>query len=39
MNVAGLPGTENPNGFVYSALIMVACGIALAIYFRWKKWI
>lgn len=39
MNVAGLPGTENPNGFVYSALIMVACVIALAIYFRWKKWI
>lgn len=39
MNVAGLPGTEDPNGFVYSAFIMVACGIALAVYFRWKKWI
>jgi zinc transporter len=39
MNVAGLPGTENPNGFAYSATLMILCGIVLAIYFKWKKWI
>ena len=39
MNVAGLPGLENPNGFLYSALIMGAFGIGLAIYFKLKKWI
>ena len=39
MNVAGLPGIENPNGFLYSSTLMVACGIVLAIYFKWKKWI
>lgn len=39
MNVAGLPGTVNPNGFLVSALIMVGLGIALVAYFRWKKWI
>ena len=39
MNVAGLPGIENPNGFTISVVIMTAFGIGLAIYFRWKKWI
>jgi len=39
MNVAGLPGTENPNGFVYSALIMLACLFALITYFRYRKWL
>jgi zinc transporter len=39
MNVAGLPGTNNPNGFLISAVIMVGLGIALVAYFRWKKWI
>jgi zinc transporter len=39
MNVAGLPGTENPKGFVYSAVIMVICLIALIAYFRHRKWI
>jgi zinc transporter len=39
MNVAGLPGTENPMGFIYSAIIMVICLIALIAYFRYRKWI
>ena len=39
MNVAGLPGTENPNGFLVSATIMIGLGIALAAYFKWKRWI
>jgi zinc transporter len=39
MNVAGLPGTENPNGFLVSAGIMIGLGVALAAYFKWKRWI
>jgi zinc transporter len=39
MNVAGLPGTVNPNGFFYSALTMGACLIGLLGYFRWRKWL
>jgi zinc transporter len=39
MNVAGLPGTANPNGFVLSTIVMVALGIGLVVYFRWRKWI
>ncbi len=39
MNVAGLPGTENPAGFTISALLMVVVGISLVVFFRWKRWI
>jgi zinc transporter len=39
MNVAGLPGTVSPNGFMISMVVMVALGIALVGFFRWKKWI
>lgn len=39
MNVAGLPGTVNPNGFIYSAIIMVVLGVMLIGYFRWRKWL
>jgi zinc transporter len=39
MNVAGLPGTVNPNGFIISAVVMVALGIGLAVFFKFKKWI
>ncbi len=39
MNVAGLPGTENPAGFTISAAVMISVGIALVVFFRWKKWI
>jgi zinc transporter len=39
MNVAGLPGTENPKGFIYSVLIMVVSLIGLVLYFRSRKWL
>lgn len=39
MNVAGLPGTADPNGFVYSMILMVICFVALVAYFRWRKWL
>lgn len=39
MNVAGLPGTVNPKGFVFSSIVMVVLGIGLVLYFRWRKWI
>lgn len=39
MNVAGLPGTVNPNGFWISVMVMVLAGVGLVVYFRWRKWI
>ena len=39
MNVAGLPGTENPGSFAYAVVLMTALGIALLFFFKWKKWI
>jgi zinc transporter len=39
MNVAGLPGTENPQGFFISALVMIGLGLGLAAYFKWRRWI
>lgn len=39
MNVAGLPGTVSPNGFLVSVVVMVALGAALIAYFKWKKWL
>jgi len=39
MNVAGLPGTINPNGFIFATLIMVLLGIGLVVFFRWRRWI
>ena len=39
MNVAGLPGVNDPNGFLISAAVMVLLGIGLVAYFKWKKWI
>lgn len=38
MNVGGLPGLENPNGFFGSVLIMVAAAAFLIVFFRWKEW-
>lgn len=39
MNVAGLPGLENPYGFIISAVIMAVFGVGLIVYFKWRKWI
>jgi len=39
MNVAGLPGTENPAAFALSIVIMFGLGVVLVVFFRWKKWI
>jgi zinc transporter len=39
MNVAGLPGTEDPNAFLAASVIMLGLGAALLVLFRWKKWL
>lgn len=39
MNVGGLPGLDNPNGFAGSAVIMVAAAIGMIAFFRWKRWL
>jgi len=39
MNVGGLPGLDNPKGFVVSMVVMVVLGAALLGYFRHKKWL
>lgn len=39
MNVGGLPGLEDPNGFVVSAVTMVVSAVVLLVFFRWKKWL
>ncbi|AGH42892.1 zinc transporter ZntB [Paraglaciecola psychrophila] len=38
MNVAGLPGTEEPNAFFYLAMAMLTVAIILLISMLWKKW-
>jgi zinc transporter len=38
MNVAGLPGTEEPKSFAYLATAMVILVIILLISMLWKKW-
>jgi zinc transporter len=39
MNVAGLPGTDNPAGFIITATTMLLLGIGLVAFFKWKGWI
>lgn len=39
MNVAGLPGTDDPNGFRISAAVMISLGVALIGYFKWRRWL
>ncbi len=39
MNVAGLPGTDDPAAFPISLLIMGGLGVALALFFKWRRWI
>lgn len=38
MNVAGLPGTEEPRAFFYLASVMVILAIFLLVGMLWKKW-
>lgn len=39
MNVAGLPGTQNANAFMYLSVSMAIVGVALFILMRFKKWL
>ncbi|MGB5210769.1 MAG: CorA family divalent cation transporter [Gammaproteobacteria bacterium] len=39
MNVAGLPGTQDPLGFVYTMLGMFAAAVGIGVLFRWKGWL
>ena len=39
MNVAGLPGLENPTAFNWLLLTMIALGGGILLLFRWKKWL
>ncbi len=39
MNVAGLPGMEDPNAFGILALAMLVLTLALVGFMRWKKWL
>lgn len=39
MNVAGLPGTSNPNGFFIAAVLMVVLGVGLVAVFRSMRWL
>ena len=39
MNVSGLPGTEAPNAFFNSLILMGLLGVALVAFFKWKRWI
>jgi zinc transporter len=39
MNVAGLPGTEDPLSFAIVSLIMGAAGIGILLAFKLQKWL
>jgi zinc transporter len=39
MNVAGLPGLENPAAFTLTVILMLVCGAGIWMFFRWKKWL
>jgi len=39
MNVAGLPGTENPAAFLFLAVGMGLLGVGLIGFMRWSKWL
>lgn len=39
MNVAGLPGTENPSAFVLLALAMIGLAVGIVALFKWQKWL
>jgi zinc transporter len=39
MNVAGLPGSEDPSAFAVAMLAMLGLGAGLGVIFKWKNWI
>jgi Mg2+ and Co2+ transporter CorA len=39
MNVAGLPGTNDPAAFPISLLVMTGLGVALGLFFKWRGWL
>jgi zinc transporter len=39
MNVSGLPGSDEPGAFAYSLILMGVLGVALVLFFKWRKWI
>jgi zinc transporter len=39
MNVAGLPGIENPHAFIYLSFAMLGVAIGLVAYMWWKRWL
>ena len=39
MNVGGLPGIDSPGGFMWSIIVMLVAAVALAVFFRWKRWL
>ena len=39
MNVAGLPGTENPQAFMWLGCSMLGIALAIGAYMLWKKWV
>jgi len=38
MNVGGVPGINNPSGFVIVVVVMVVVGLGLFLYFKQKSW-
>ena len=39
VNVAGLPGTENPGAFAILTGVMIVIGVGLSLLIFWKKWL
>ena len=39
MNVAGLPGLENPQAFMYLGTSMLGLALVLLLLMIWKKWL
>lgn len=39
MNVAGLPGTENPIAFTALSLLMIGAAAGILLLFKWRRWL